>query len=171
VSELTVRENVEVGLLRTHGVNFLHALLAGLTAVRSRNRRWAEAEEICRLLGLSAAEIRTPIEQLPLGLRRLAEVGRAIATGSPVICLDEPAAGLNSKELHELGRSLLALRQSNRAVLLVEHNVRFVMGICDHIVLLRHGRVVGIYPDVRSNRLPDELRKFFSNVPVEAGND
>jgi branched-chain amino acid transport system permease protein len=171
VSELTVRENVEVGLLRTHGVNFFHALLAGLSAVRSRNRRRAEADEICRLLGLTAAEIETPIEQLPLGMRRLAEVGRAIATGSPVVCLDEPAAGLNSKELHELGRSLLALRQSNRAVLLVEHNVRFVMGICDHIVLLRHGRVVGIYPDVRSNPLPDELRKFFSNVPVEARND
>ena len=155
-------------MLRARGVSFLGGLLAGFATTRNRRLRRAEADEICRLLGLSQAEIETRIEQLPLGLRRLAEVGRAIATGSPVVCLDEPAAGLNSKELHELGRALLALQQSNRAVLLVEHNVRFVMGICDDIVLLRHGQVVGIYPDVRSNPLPNELRTFFSNVPVEA---
>lgn len=60
------------------------------------------------------------------------------------------------------------MQQSNRAILLVEHNVRFVMGVCDDIVLLRHGEVVGIYPDVRSNPLPEDLRTFFSNVWVEA---
>jgi ABC-type branched-subunit amino acid transport system ATPase component len=157
-----------VGLLRATGDNFLFGLLAGFATVRSRRRRHAEAEEICRLLGLTTEEMHTKIDRLPLGLRRLAEVGRAIATGSPVICLDEPAAGLNSKELHELGRALLALRQSNRAVLLIEHNVRFVMGVCDDVVLLRQGEVVGIYPEVRENDLPDELRQFFSTVPVEA---
>lgn len=168
IGELTVRENVEVGLLRAHGVGFARGVLAGFATWKNQRMLRAEADEICRLLGLSESEIGTRIEQLPLGLRRLAEVGRAIATGSPVICLDEPAAGLNSKELHELGRALLALQQSNRAILLVEHNVRFVMGVCDDIVLLRHGEVVGIYPDVRSNPLPEDLRTFFSNVWVEA---
>ena len=46
--------------------------------------------------------------------------------------------------------------------------MRFVMGICDDIVLMRHGQVVGIYPDVISNPLPAELRTFFSDVSVEA---
>jgi ABC-type branched-subunit amino acid transport system ATPase component len=102
---------------------------------------------------------------MPLGMRRLVEVGRALAAGSELICLDEPTAGLNDQELEDLGGLLLRLRDSGTTVLIVEHTVRFVLDYCDDIILMSRGEVVGTYRDFGQRELQLELAQYLGTVP------
>jgi sulfate-transporting ATPase len=85
---------------------------------------------------------KTP-EELPYGLRRLVGIARTVASGPSVVLLDEPAAGLDESESRHLERLIRRLAdERGMAVLLVEHDVRMVMSICDRIVVLNDGRVI-----------------------------
>ena len=80
---------------------------------------------------------------LPYGAQRRLEIARAMCTGPRLLCLDEPAAGLNPRESDELNRLLLSIRDDhNMAILLIEHDMSVVMGISDHIVVLDYGRKI-----------------------------
>jgi ABC-type branched-subunit amino acid transport system ATPase component len=143
VEDLTVRENVELGIVARERQRALAATLR-LPGFRHRERSRAEqATAICRALGFDDATIDGPASHLSLGLKRIAEIGRAIAGGATVICLDEPAAGLNDDERARLGRLCRALADTGRSVLLVEHHLRFVLDLCDRLVLLDGGVVAG----------------------------
>ncbi|MBX2994357.1 MAG: ABC transporter ATP-binding protein [Bdellovibrionaceae bacterium] len=77
---------------------------------------------------------------LPYGEQRKLEIVRALATGPKMICLDEPAAGMNHKETHNLMELIAKIRQEfSLTVLLIEHDMKLVMGICERIVVLDHG--------------------------------
>ena len=82
-----------------------------------------------------------PVSSLPLGLKRIVEVGRAVVAEPRLLLLDEPAAGLNDQERRQLGRLLQKLRGLGMSVLVVEHNVPFMMDFCEELVLLEAGRV------------------------------
>ncbi len=80
---------------------------------------------------------------LPYGAQRRLEIARAMCTGPRLLCLDEPAAGLNPRESDELNKLLLSIRDDhNMAILLIEHDMSVVMGISDHIVVLDYGRKI-----------------------------
>jgi ABC-type branched-subunit amino acid transport system ATPase component len=91
--------------------------------------------------GLPLSSIALPVAELPLGLKRIVEVARAMAPMPEILLLDEPAAGLNAKERKTLGTLLRALRQRGVTILLVEHNVPFVTEYCDELVLLEAGTI------------------------------
>lgn len=77
---------------------------------------------------------------LPYGEQRKLEIIRALATDPKLICLDEPAAGMNHHETHGLMETIAKIRKEfNLTVLLIEHDMKLVMGICEHIVVLDHG--------------------------------
>lgn len=77
---------------------------------------------------------------LPYGEQRKLEIVRALATDPKLICLDEPAAGMNHNETHQLMETIAKIRKDfNLTVLLIEHDMKLVMGICEHIVVLDHG--------------------------------
>jgi len=81
-----------------------------------------------------------PAGDLPYGAQRRLEIARALCTGPRLLCLDEPAAGLNPRESEELNKLLLSIRQENDvSILLIEHDMSVVMGISDHIVVLDYG--------------------------------
>jgi branched-chain amino acid transport system permease protein len=166
VGELTVRENVEAGLLRRACASPVTAIFAPFLARRADRTRRGAAVAICHEMGFSDEQIGLPVDTLPLGLRRLVEVARAIASSAEVICLDEPAAGLNDEELDVLSASLKEVRKSGEAILLVEHNVRFVLNTCDDIILLRAGKVEGFFSDVREEALPPTLQRHLRRLPV-----
>jgi branched-chain amino acid transport system ATP-binding protein len=110
--------------------------------------RTAEAEAIDRArywldrLGLEErADL--PAGALPYGDQRRLEIARALCTRPRLLCLDEPAAGLNPRESKELGDFLVAIRDDeNIGILLIEHDMSVVMGISDHVVVLDHGRKI-----------------------------
>ena len=113
-------------------------------------RQRAEAMlELVRLSGFRDAHA----VDLPMGAQKLLEVARALMAQPRLMCLDEPAAGLNDTETHELAQLLGAVRASGIPVLVVEHNMSLVMTIADHVVVLEAGTVItsGRPADIRAN--------------------
>jgi branched-chain amino acid transport system permease protein len=140
VPELTVRKNVEIGMLASEKLGLLGALFRLPAWRRRRDLRAARAAYVCARLGLEAVADR-PVRSLSLGMRRLVEIARAVATDAPVLLLDEPASGLNPEEVEMLGTVLRRLR-NERSILLIEHNLPFVFATCDDVYLLETGQVV-----------------------------
>src|SRR3712207_1277793 len=91
-----------------------------------------------RSVGLSEAAA-VPAGSLPYGLQRRVELARAVAVEPELLLLDEPAAGLNPQETHDLGQLLLRIRDQGITILLVEHHMDLVMAISDHVVVLDYG--------------------------------
>jgi ABC-type branched-subunit amino acid transport system ATPase component len=129
---LTARENVLVAA----------EMRRGWAHDRSRSPG-VIADEILERVGLQAvADDR--VDRLPTGTARLVELGRALATEPRVLLLDEPSAGLNESETGTLGTLLREVAGSGLAVLLVEHDMAFVMGTCARIHVLDFGRIISV---------------------------
>jgi branched-chain amino acid transport system ATP-binding protein len=93
-----------------------------------------------------------PAGELPYGAQRRLEIARAMCTEPVLLCLDEPAAGLNPNESHELGRYLRAIREQHAtSILLIEHDMSVVMEISDHVIVLDHGQKI-------ADGTPEEIR-------------
>jgi branched-chain amino acid transport system ATP-binding protein len=100
-----------------------------------------EIEPVLELLGLDATADRLPTE-LSQGQRKLAGIARALVARPRIVCLDEPAAGLDTRESEELGIRLRRLVDEGQSMLLVDHDMGLVLGICDEVVVLEFGRVI-----------------------------
>jgi len=113
-----------------------------------------EASTLLEALGL-AGRARLPAASLPFGDRRLLEVARALAARPTVLILDEPATGLTVVELGRLAALLARLREGGVTVLLIEHNMDFLMGLCDRVTVLDSGRKIaeGTPEEVQSDPL------------------
>jgi branched-chain amino acid transport system ATP-binding protein len=133
--ELTVRENVAVA---SHRPTFLGSIR------EIASRRPTDPAEVDAALGhvdLTWAEDAKPSD-LSEGSRKLAGVARAVAASPRLLCLDEPAAGLDTNESQELGRRLRRLADAGTSMLLVDHDMGLVLSICDYLVVLEFGRVI-----------------------------
>jgi ABC-type branched-subunit amino acid transport system ATPase component len=109
-----------------------------------------------------------PAHYLPHGKRRLAGLARALAGRPRVVLLDEPAAGLSEDEVDQLVQALLAVRDEfGVGLLVVEHDMRLVMNLCESIYVLDHGRVIaeGIPETLRKN--PDVLRAYLGSHALD----
>ena len=103
------------------------------------------AEQALGLVGLDWAAEAMPA-QLSMGQRKLVGVARALAAKPRLLCLDEPAAGLDTRESAELGACLRDLADQGQSMLLIEHDMGLVLGICDRVVVLEFGRVIADGP-------------------------
>jgi branched-chain amino acid transport system ATP-binding protein len=117
--------------------------IAGLFGLARYRNAEKEAIELARFwldkLGLTA-QADDPAGSLPYGAQRRLEIGRALCTGPNLLCLDEPAAGLNPRESHELNMLLLSIRdEQGIGILLIEHDMSVVMKISDHVIVLDYG--------------------------------
>jgi branched-chain amino acid transport system ATP-binding protein len=133
--DLTLRENLTVAAERPSALRAVRELLGMRPAVPQ------EVDETLALLGLGDLADALP-SVLTLGQRKLAGVARALVGQPRLICLDEPAAGLDTAESAELGRTLRSLADGHTTMILVDHDMGLVMGICDHIVVLEFGTVI-----------------------------
>jgi branched-chain amino acid transport system permease protein len=104
-----------------------------------------DPERVLRLVGLDWAAAAMP-DQLSEGARKLVGVARGLAGNPRLLCLDEPAAGLDSRESDELGLALRALADGGQSTLLIDHDMGLVLGICDRVVVLEFGRVIADGP-------------------------
>jgi branched-chain amino acid transport system ATP-binding protein len=125
-----LNRNVLAGIVRTRDFRKTEA------AAIERACQWLEVVDLTDCAGRIAGE-------LPYGHQRRLEIARAMCTGPRLICLDEPAAGLNPRETVDLAQLVKTLRDVHGVtVLLIEHDMGLVMGICEHIVVLSYGRVI-----------------------------
>lgn len=150
--ELTVMENVMIGLDRLSRTGWLHAFLPLSAGRHERARNRERALGALERLGMVEVADVYPTE-LPPGLLRLAEIARAIVGEPRVLLLDEPAAGLNSIETRDLAAALKRLRSSGLVLVVVEHDMDLIMDVCDRISVLNVGRLLasGTPEEVRAN--------------------
>jgi branched-chain amino acid transport system ATP-binding protein len=146
-------------LMRASGLSFL-----GLFGAPSFRRAEAEAKEkavrwLDRLGLLPLAD--NPAGSLPYGAQRRLEIARAMCTDPVLLCLDEPAAGLNPRESAELNQLLLEIRDnSGIGILLIEHDMSVVMSISDHVVVLDYGRMIADGTPLEVQRDPAVIRAY-----------
>jgi len=150
--EMSVRDNVLVGAHRHIGGNLFSQVLnlgASATAEREAGERVDAILRDTRLYDLRDR----PAGTLPLGRVRLLEIARALASQPELLLLDEAASGLNSQESADLAAFIRTLPSQGISVLLIEHNVGFVMELASTIAVLDHGQLIAIgAPDaIRNN--------------------
>lgn len=149
---MTVLENVMVGADAHSKVSFVEALFRLPRHRRTESASLARAKELLDLVGIKADhdELAT---NLSYGDQRRLEIARAMATNPKLLCLDEPAAGFNPAEKQRLMELIRKVRDQGITVLLIEHDMRLVMGVTDRIVVLEFGRKIaeGTPAEIRDN--------------------
>lgn len=149
--EMTALENVMIGRhVRTHQGVF-GAVFRTPAARREEEEIRQRAHELLEFVGIAQFANRTS-RFLSYGDQRRLEIARALATDPQLLALDEPAAGMNATEKLALRELLLKIKAQGKTVLLIEHDVKLVMGLCDRITVLEYGRPI-------AEGLPAEIQK------------
>ena len=164
---LSVRENILIGC---HAQMSTGLFSDGLHLPRSRMAQKKATEvvdEILEVLGLQAIDGRLAGE-LPLGQQRLVEIGRALATRPKLLLLDEATSGITTDEIGELVgllRTLMARYQLS--LLVVEHDIALVMGLCDFIYVLDFGRMIASGTAAEIRREPAVIEAYLGHIDDE----
>lgn len=149
---LSVLENIWIGFHIPANPNILGDVLGFPYRERRDDDMRQKAFEIVKLAGLETVTHELA-KNLPHGYQRALGVAIALATGPKLLCLDEPVTGMNAEETQFMMGFIQRMRQQGTNVLLVEHNMRLVMNICDRIVVLNFGKKIaeGTCTEIESN--------------------
>ena len=151
--DLTVIDNVKVGLHQSMNYRLAESLLRQPSYWKQEKKTTDEAIELLNIFHMSDLAGKQA-GSLPYGAQRRLEIIRALATRPKLLLLDEPAAGMNPSETAELMEVIRRIRDEfDIAILLIEHDMNLVMGICEGIAVLNFGRVIakGTPDEIRSN--------------------
>ena len=140
-SEMTALENVVVGTDARHRTSVMGALFRVPRHTREEKQAIERAMALLEFVGI-ADRAADKARNLPYGYQRRLEIARALATEPKLLCLDEPAAGFNPAEKDNLMGLIRKIRDDGYTVLLIEHDMRLVMGVTDRIVVLEFGRKI-----------------------------
>lgn len=162
--EMSALDNVKVGFTLKNRYGLWSAFL------RTKKMRQEEAETetkamaLLETMGLSDLA-HEEAGSLAYGPQRRLEIARALATGPRLLILDEPAAGMNPQEKDELARMVLDIKQRfGLTLLVIEHDMKFVMGLCERLIVLDYGRVI-------ARGTPDEIRRDPAVIAAYLGAD
>jgi branched-chain amino acid transport system ATP-binding protein len=159
---LSVRDNVMIGL-HLRGQAGVVGILAGRRAVAAEEARLAqEAERVLAFVGLQRRRDELA-SALPYGEQRLVELAIALAARPRLLLLDEPAAGMTGAERQRLIDLVRRVREQDVTVLLVEHDMRLVMGISDTVIVLNNGRVIAEGAPEAIQSHPDVIRAYLGS--------
>lgn len=158
--ELTVLDNVKVGLHNLHEYSTITGILR-LPKYKKVEREMDEkAMELLKVFDLDGS---APLKasQLPYGKQRKLEIARALATNPKLLLLDEPAAGMNPNETKELMETISFIRDKfNMTILLIEHDMKLVSGICERLTVLNFGRILAEGPTSEVLNNPEVITAY-----------
>jgi branched-chain amino acid transport system ATP-binding protein len=161
--EMSLIDNVVVGMHEHLRYGFV-SLLLKLPVFREREVKARQrALELLSWVKLDHKSEQLA-ESLSYGEQRKLELARALATEPKLLLLDEPVAGMNSNEKAELMTEILNIKQRGYSIFLIEHDMRFVMGLCDRIVVLNFGKVI-------AEGTPDQIKKNPEVIEAYLGQD
>lgn len=151
-SDLTVLDNVRIAM-HWHGSYPVASALFRLPGFsKGENAILEQAEEVLKIFGLLEKKDEIA-KNLPYGEQRRLEIARALAARPKVLLLDEPAAGMNPNETKELMKLIGWIRDHfDLTILLIEHDMSLVMGVCERIIVLDHGEIIAM-------GTPEEIKK------------
>jgi branched-chain amino acid transport system ATP-binding protein len=139
--DMSALENVMVGRHVRTSQGVLGAVLRHRAARDEEREIEQKAMHLLEFVGIAHLAQRTA-RHLSYGDQRRVEIARALATEPLLLALDEPAAGMNATEKDSLRALLQKIREQGTTILLIEHDVKLVMGLCDHITVLDYGKVI-----------------------------
>jgi len=140
-ADMSALDNVRVGRHVRTKVSWWHAVFRSKSFVAEEAAITRDALALLAFVGLERKAYQTA-RTLSYGDQRRLEIARALATEPKLLALDEPAAGMNATEKVQLRELIEKIRAQGRAVLLIEHDVKLVMGLCDHVTVLDQGKLI-----------------------------
>lgn len=166
-TQMTVAENIAIGFHIRTKTNIFDAI--------THNRRFREDEayiakktdEILERLGLSECK-NYKAANLSYGMQRKVEIARTMALEPKILLLDEPAAGMNPMETQELSEFVRKLNDDGYTIVVIEHDMKFIMNLCDRILVLNYGRKIceGVPEEIKRNR---EVQEAYFGKGLAAG--
>ncbi|RZL09886.1 MAG: ABC transporter ATP-binding protein [Rubrivivax sp.] len=165
-AEMSALDNVRVGRHVRTTVSWWHALLRTPAFVREEAAITRDAMALLDFVGLTHVA-QCHARTLSYGDQRRLEIARALATEPKLLALDEPAAGMNATEKVALRALIERIRDRGRAVLLIEHDVKLVMGLCDRVTVLDRGQRIaeGTPAEVQANTAV--IHAYLGNRPTD----
>ena len=158
--DLTVLDNVKAGLHNSHTYSTVEGILRLPRYFKVEKEMDEKAMELLKVFDLDK-ESQYLASNLPYGKQRKLEIARALATGPKLLLLDEPAAGMNPNETKELMDTIRFVRDEFKmTILLIEHDMKLVSGICEKLTVLNFGQVLaqGATSDVLNN--PEVIKAY-----------